>query len=56
MRNVYEIIAEIEGWNRGDSDSFKQTGEVPIDGTFVFAARQKVINELKQAVKTLGKQ
>ena len=62
IQEINNVIAEIEGWTNGDLDALKQSngngfgaGEVPFDGTFVFAARQKKINNLKELVKKLKK-
>lgn len=55
IQDLLNILAEVEGWNEGDADSFKRFGEVPIDGSFVFSARRKKITELKQKIQSLKK-
>jgi len=45
----------MEQWNSGDKETFNRHGEVPFDGSFVFAARQKLINELRKEVEKITK-
>ena len=54
-QQALNILAEIEAWTDGDRQALVESnggnfggGNVPFDGTFVFVARQKKINELKK--------
>ena len=49
------VVAEMENWNLGDWESFIDWDEVPFDGSFVFAARQAKINQLRGLAKKLKK-
>lgn len=53
MNEILTLIQEINDWNEGDRETFVQVddGSVPFDGTFVFAARQRKIDKLKQLVE-----
>jgi len=53
MKKILELLEEIEIWNDGDQDTFKQVGELPIDGNFVFVTRKKTINKLKKLLVEL---
>lgn len=55
-QQILNILAEIEGWNNGDRETFilQGDGTVPFDGTGCFAARQKKINELRKLAKEIS--
>ena len=48
---IKKLIEQIETWNDDDKDALSE-GSVPFDGTFVFAARQKVLDKLKKELQT----
>jgi hypothetical protein len=47
---IRKILEEMERWNSQDKEAFDD-GMVPFDGTFVFAARQKKIQQLKELLE-----
>ena len=55
MKEILDLINEIENWNSGDKETFNRFGEVPFDGVFVFQARQAKLNQLRGMLKKLGK-
>jgi hypothetical protein len=57
IQQINNVIAEIEGWNNGDKETFNamQDGAVPFDGNFIFVARQKKIDRLKELLEKLQK-
>lgn len=55
LKDARNILDEMNGWNSGDLDSYKKYNEVPFDGTFVFAARKKKIDELIKIVEKIEK-
>lgn len=49
-KEVEAIIAEIEHWNEQDKEAFSES-VVPFDGTFVFAARQRKLQQLRKLLQ-----